>query len=423
MKEKSNSNDLHSKNKEHRVNNNAKEVAPQNNTYNDKTHGIRSGLEKKISVEVKDYIILITYAVILYAIVANINAVKDFLRLIIGVLSPVLIGAACAYVLNIPMRFFERKLFKRLDTSKKPFVRKLKRPFSIITTYITVFIIITILIIFLVPQISHSILSLASNMNNYITSLQNLIKDLSQRFNLSGDFWQMVTVNWNEILTKGSQLLSATLPQIYSITKSLTNGIINIVMGLIVSVYILAKKEKLIRIMKQLIFAYVSKRTANKIVDTGAQFNKSFQGFIAGQITEAFILGALVFIGMLIFNFPYAVLCSVIITFTSIIPFFGAWLGGIPSAFIILMVDPSKVLWFIIFIIVLQQLEGNIIYPKVMGNSIGIDGLWVLISLIVGGSLFGIAGMILGIPVFAVIYTIIARSTKLRLNEREIDID
>ena len=189
------------------------------------------------------------------------------------------------------------------------------------------------------------------------------------------------------------------------------------------SVYVLAKKEKLIRIMKQLIFAYTSKRTANRILDTGAQFNKSFQKFISGQITEAFILGVLVLIGMFIFNFPYAVLCSGIIAVTAIIPFFGAWLGAIPSAFIILMVDPPKVIWFIIFIIVLQQLEGNIIYPKVMGNSIGLDGLWVLVSLIVGGSLFGIGGMIVGIPAFAVIYAILARVTKRRLKERGIEIE
>ncbi|MGI6050751.1 MAG: AI-2E family transporter [Acetivibrionales bacterium] len=384
---------------------------------------IRGEKGEKLKGGLLTYIILITYAVLLYLLVSNIGTVKNYLKLLIQVLSPIIMGLVFAYVLNIPMRFFERVFYKKLELSKRALVRKLKRPLAIVTTYVAVALVLTILVLFFGPQITDSIVNLVSNMNNYISSLNNFINDLTQRFDLSSELWKTITINWNEIITKGSELISATLPQVYNLTKSLTSGIINIVMGIIVSVYVLAKKEKLIRIMKQLIFAYTSKCTANRILDTGAQFNKSFQKFISGQITEAFILGVLVLIGMLIFNFPYAVLCSGIIAVTAIIPFFGAWLGAIPSAFIILMVDPPKVIWFIIFIIVLQQLEGNIIYPKVMGNSIGLDGLWVLVSLIVGGSLFGIGGMIVGIPAFAVIYAILARVTKRRLKERGIEIE
>lgn len=406
------------KNEAGNVTGNGTDDMRENGPYNGRVNGTR----KKLSGRIKGNLILITYAVLLYLLVSNISVVKNSLGVILGVLSPVIMGLVFAYVLNIPMRFFELNFYKKLELSKRPFIRKLKRPLSIVTTFVAVILVLTVLILFFAPQISDSIASLASNMNNYISSLNNFINDLSQRFDLSGELWKTITINWNEILTKGSQIISTTLPQIYTITKSLTSGIINIVMGIIVSVYLLAKKEKLIRIMKQLLYAYTSKRTANRFIDTGAQFNKSFQGFISGQLTEAFILGVLVLIGMLIFKFPYAVLCSGIIAVTAIIPFFGAWLGAIPCAFIILMVDPSKVIWFFIFIVVLQQLEGNIIYPKVMGNSIGIDGLWVLLSLIVGGSLFGIAGMLLGIPAFAVIYAIIARITRRRLEDRGIDV-
>ena len=172
--------------------------------------------------------------------------------------------------------------------------------------------------------------------------------------------------------------------------------------------------------MKQLLYAFTTKETATKIVDTGVQANKTFQNFIAGQATEALILGGLVLLGMLIFNFPYAVLCSVIIAVTALIPIFGAWIGTIPCVFIILMAQPQKALWFVVFIVILQQLENNLIYPKVVGDSIGLDGLWVLFALIVGGSLFGLAGMLMGIPAFAVLYVIIRRITRRKLKEKNI---
>ncbi len=368
------------------------------------------------------YILLITYAVLLYVAVSHISTVLGGLKTILGVLTPFILGLVFAYVLNILMSLYERKLFNKLNRAKKPFFRRLPRPLSILTTFITVFAFITIVILFLIPQLKESIVTLSSNMNLYLDSLNKFINNLAQRFHLSGEIWNSITLNWNEIITKSSQFVSTAIPQIYNITKMLTNGIINIVIGLIVSVYLLAKKEKLIRIQKQLIYAYTPKNTANKIIDTGVQANKTFQGFIAGQITEAVILGILVLIGMLIFNFPYAVLCSVILAVTALIPILGPWIGTTPCAFIILMAQPQKVLWFILFIVILQQLDNNLIYPRVVGNSVGLDGLWVLFALIVGGSLFGLAGMLIGIPVFAVLYTIIGRITKRRLRERNVDV-
>ena len=203
-------------------------------------------------------------------------------------------------------------------------------------------------------------------------------------------------------------------------TLNLTNSIINFLIGLVVSIYLLAQKEKLILILKKLVYAFTTKSTSAKLIDVGAQANITFQNFISGQITEAFILGSLVFLGMLIFGFPFAVLCSVIIAITAVIPIFGAWIGAIPSAFIILMVEPPKAFWFLVFLIILQQFEGNIIYPKVVGNSIGLDGLWVLFAIIVGGSLFGLVGVLLGIPTFAVLYVIVRRVTNQKLKEKNI---
>ena len=373
----------------------------------------------KIGPRLKGYFLLITYAILLYLAVSNIKSVMVFLSTIIMVLSPFILGIIFAYVLNIIMVFFERHLFNRLEKSKKPFLRKLQRPLSILTTFIVVLLFLTIISLFMVPQLTESITTLKSNMNVYLDSLNKFINDLADRYDLTGDIWNEISVNWNEIFNKSSKFVSAVIPQIYNFTKNLTNGIINIIIGIFVSIYLLAKR-KTDKDHETTIICLTSKETATKIIDTGVQANKTFQDFIAGQAIEALILGALVLLGMLIFNFPYAVLCSVIIAVTALIPIFGAWIGTIPCAFIILMAQPQKAIWFIVFIVVLQQLENNLIYPRVVGKSIGLDGLWVLFALIAGGSLFGLAGMLVGVPAFAVLYTIIRRVTKRKLKEKNI---
>jgi predicted PurR-regulated permease PerM len=372
----------------------------------------------EMSSRLKGYLFLITYAILLYLAVSNIDAVLAVIGRIIVVLSPFILGVLFAYVLNILMNLFERKVYIRLKTSRKPYIRKLFRPLSIFSTFAVVFAFLTVIALFLIPQLEESISTLTSNMGNYLQSINKFINDIAERFGLSGEIWKDITLNWNEILTKSSQFISAALPQIYNFTKSLTNGIINIIMGLIISIYLLSKKEKMITILKKLLYAFTPQKTANKVIDIGIQANRTFQSFISGQAIEALILGGLVFVGMLIFGFPYALLCSVIIAVTALIPVFGAWIGAIPSAFIILMAQPQKAVWFIVFIVILQQLENNLIYPKVVGESIGLDGLWVLFALVVGGSLFGLAGMLIGIPAFAVLYAIIRRITNRRLREK-----
>lgn len=374
----------------------------------------------ELGTKLKGYLLLITYGILLYLGVSHILEVLAFLGRILTVLAPFILGLLFAFILNIPMSLLERKLFYRLEKSKRPYMRKLKRPLSLITTFILMFSFITIIMLFLGPQLSQSIATLTTNSKGYLSTLERFINDIALRFNLTGELWSQFAINWNEIITRSTQFTTAALQGLFNLTMSLTNGIINFIMGLIVSAYLLAQKEKLTRIVKKLVYGFTSRSTAERLIDTGAQANKTFQNFVSGQLTEALILGILVFIGMLIFGFPYAVLCSVIIAVTAVIPIFGAWIGAIPSAFIILMVDPPKALWFIVFIVILQQLEGNLIYPKVVGNSIGLDGLWVLFALIVGGSLFGLAGMLLGIPTFAVFYVILRRVTHRKLREKNI---
>lgn len=368
----------------------------------------------------KNYLILITYAILLYLGIKNIGAVLAFLSNVIKILMPFILGVLFAYVLNILMSFFERKMLCKLDNSKKHFLRKTKRPLAILLTFLTVILFFTGIMNFVVPQLSQNIATLARKIPDYIKSVEYYINDKIDALNLRGDFWNTVNQNWNEIINKTSQFISTAVTGIFILTVGLTNTIIDFFLSLIITIYILSAKEKLIRIIKKLIYAFLPERTSARILDIGSQANKTFQGFIAGQLTEALILGVLVFIGMLIFRFPYALLCSTIIAVTAIIPIFGAWIGIVLSAFIVFMAEPSKTLWFILFIIILQQIEGNLIYPRVVGSSIGLDGLWVLFGLVVGGSLFGIVGMLLGIPAFAVLYAIIRRVTNRRLKEKNI---
>lgn len=368
----------------------------------------------------KNYLILITYAILLYLGIKNIGAVLAFLSNVIKILMPFILGVLFAYVLNILMSFFERKMLCKLDNSKKHFLRKTKRPLAILLTFLTVILFFTGIMNFVVPQLSQNIATLARKIPDYIKSVEYYINDKIDALNLRGDFWNTVNQNWNEIINKTSQFISTAVTGIFILTVGLTNTIIDFFLSLIITIYILSAKEKLIRIIKKLIYAFLPERTSARILDIGSQANKTFQGFIAGQLTEALILGVLVFIGMLIFRFPYALLCSTIIAVTAIIPIFGAWIGIVLSAFIVFMAEPSKTLWFILFIVILQQIEGNLIYPRVVGSSIGLDGLWVLFGLVVGGSLFGIVGMLLGIPAFAVLYAIIRRVTDRRLKEKNI---
>ncbi|WP_283699386.1 AI-2E family transporter, partial [Clostridium perfringens] len=214
---------------------------------------------------------------------------------------------------------------------------------------------------------------------------------------------------------------SAFLGYLLDFTLGITYGVINFFLSLILAIYMLASKEILISQLKLIIYAFVSKNKADRIIELGKMCNEMFSKFILGQCTEALVIGVLCFIGMIILKMPYALLISVVIGVTALIPVFGAFLGTIPSAFIILIMDPIKALWFIIFIIVLQQLEGNLIYPRVVGSSIGLSALWVMFAMIVGGSLFGIIGMLIGIPIFGVVFKILKRVANRKINEKGIE--
>lgn len=369
--------------------------------------------------KIKDYIFLSTYIILLIFFFINIKDIMNFLYKFLGILKPFIWGIAIAFILNIPVKLIE----KNLGNGK--FFKGMKRSFSITLTFLFFILAITLFILFVIPQLLSSISTLMNSIPEYLSQFEKFL-DVNAINNSQSQVMMQNIINellnmWKEILKVTSQIVGTSLGYLLDFTLGITYGVINFFLALILAIYMLASKEILISQLKLIIYAFVSKNKADRIIELGKMCNEMFSKFILGQCTEALVIGVLCFIGMIILKMPYALLISVVIGVTALIPVFGAFLGTIPSAFIILIIDPIKALWFIIFIIVLQQLEGNLIYPRVVGSSIGLSALWVMFAMIVGGSLFGIIGMLIGIPIFGVVFKILKRVANRKINEKGIE--
>ncbi|WP_415335968.1 AI-2E family transporter [Clostridium perfringens] len=369
--------------------------------------------------KIKDYIFLSTYIILLIFFFINIKDIMNFLYKFLGIIKPFIWGIAIAFILNIPVKLIE----KNLGNSK--FFKGMKRSFSITLTFLFFILAITLFILFVIPQLLSSISTLMNSIPEYLSQFEkflevNAINNSQSQVMMQNIINELLNM-WKEILKVTSQIVGTSLGYLLDFTLGITYGVINFFLSLILAIYMLASKEILISQLKLIIYAFVSKNKADRIIELGKMCNEMFSKFILGQCTEALVIGVLCFIGMIILKMPYALLISVVIGVTALIPVFGAFLGTIPSAFIILIMDPIKALWFIIFIIVLQQLEGNLIYPRVVGSSIGLSALWVMFAMIVGGSLFGIIGMLIGIPIFGVVFKILKRVANRKINENGIE--
>lgn len=340
-----------------------------------------------------------------------------------GVIKPFLIAIAIAFVLNIPMKFFENKVLGGLERSKRKGVNNLRRPLSIILTLVTVIGLIIALVTFIIPQLSDSVATLGKTIPTYMESFEKMVEQYATSTDILNNLWNEFLKVWKDVLQVVGQVTGGLLSQVVNTTIGLTSSIVNFFIGLVIAIYMLLSKEKLILQMKKFIYAFINENASNKIMEIGRIANVKFSKFIAGQCAEAVILGVLCFIGMTIFSMPYALLISTIVGVTAIVPIFGALIGTIPGAFIILMVDPMKAVWFIVLIIVIQQLEGNLIYPIVVGGSIGLSAIWIMFAMMIGGSTFGILGILIGIPLFGVIYVVMSTVINKRLKDKGISVD
>lgn len=371
----------------------------------------------------KGNILLATYIVVLAYVFMNLSTVGGFISGITGIIKPFLIAICIAFVLNLPMKFFENKvldyLFKNIKNEK---VNNVKRPLAILLTFVTIIGLIIGLVTFVIPQLIESGSTLVKNIPGYLSSLEGLMEEYMGSTDVFNDIWNEVMAMWQDILQIVGQVTGTVLSQVLDITMGVTSTIVNFFMGMLVAIYILLSKEKLSLQSKKVIYAFIEENKADKVMKVAKISHYKFSKFVSGQVIEAFILGFLCFIGMSIFKMPYALLISTIVGVTALIPIFGALIGTVPGMFIIFMVDPMQALYFLILIVVIQQLEGNLIYPMVVGNSIGLSAIWVLFAITVGGSTFGIIGILIGIPLFGVIYTVFSIVVNKRLKNKNLDL-
>ncbi len=334
-----------------------------------------------------------------------------------GVLSPLIIGICIAFILNIALEFIEERMLKPLPAKAK-WIHGHKRGISVVLTYTFAISMVIMISFFIVPQVVKSLKTLIDTLPGYSEAVQGYATNLYKQLGLSKEIWDQVISNFNNITSSVTKFTGNMVNALIGITIGLTSGVIDFFVGLVLSIYILLSKEKLINSLKKLNRAYLSERAARRVTYVMGEINQTFSKFIGGQLLESLALGLLCFIGMLILRIPYAPLVSTLVAVTSVIPVLGAYLGIVPAAFIIFMESPIKTLIFLIFITVLQQIESNLIYPKIVGNAIGLDGFWVLLAIVMAGKMFGLIGMIIGVPAMAVIYTIVRRDTNKKLIEK-----
>lgn len=380
-------------------------------------------MKKLLGDKFKEYWGVITYTIVLAYIIFNVTSLVDGAQNFLGIISPFIVGIAIAFVLNLVMRIYEIKVLKFLDSKNFLKYKKLKRPLSVALTFITVFTVIIGLIIFIIPQLIDSIATLTDAIPGYIRSFESIINKYMSETEVLANLWNNFLVAWKEILQFAGGVIASSLSSVVNITVGFTSSLINFILSLIFSIYMLINKEKLQLQLKRVIYALLKSNKADKVIYVGKVANEAFSSYIGGQCIEAVIIGFLCFIGMLILNMPYALLISVLVGVTALVPIFGAFIGTIPSAFIIMIIDPVKAIWFIVFIIVLQQIEGNLIYPKVVGESVGLPPIWVMLAMLIGGNTFGLLGMLLGIPTCAVFYKLFREFINKKLNNKNLTIN
>lgn len=351
--------------------------------------------------KIKKPIFLITYGLILFFLLLNFKVLTSFTTSFLALISPFLWGLALAYLLNIPYTYIlERILRARKD--EKHFGKK--KALSIVFSYVLFILIILLSVSLLIPQLIDSVNEFISNFSGYYTSLEALFIQLSQKIELTATFWsdlQNIIISYKQQVM---QIVNSILPSIINVATGTANGIVNVIFTLILSAYFLASKEKLGKLVKDSFAAFTNQKTISYLGHVLDLSNETFRGFIVGQLTDALIVGIITFIGATIFKFPYPILIGFIAGITNIIPVLGPFIGAVPCFFIILMAAPDKALWYLVFVVVLQQIDGNFICPKIVGDSIGLDGIWVIFAVIVGGGLFGIIGSFLCVPVFAILF-------------------
>ena len=377
----------------------------------------------KNKFSMRNLLIAITFTVFLVFFFINLSWFWDLLKGFLGIITPFLVGFLIAYILNFPYKFLYTKAFGKMGEKHK-FLKKFRMPLALVITYLGTFAVFAALIMVLIPQIIINLSNLARDLPVYFESAQKALTSVTQKLSeLQLPFFQNFSVDEmlkgiTDFFTGSQDLTKTVLNWMQGFVGNTMTGVYNMLMGVVISIYFLIFKEQLCRQLKKLAVAFIPIKYLPKLYEIVDITDTKCGRFLVGDILDAALLGVIFFVILTVFNFPYAPLIAVLCGVANIIPFFGPFIGAIPSAFILFLVDPWLALWFIIISFVIQQIDGNILKPKIIGNQVGLSSFWVLFSVIVGGALFGIPGFILGTPIYAVIYSLVAKKAGNKIEEK-----
>ncbi len=362
----------------------------------------------------RSLVLLITYAVVLVAVIVKLDAVTGWLGGMAAAFQPLVIGGVIAFILSRPCNFFARLYDKALPAQ----MRRGARPLAVVTVYLVVIALITVLVSMVVPELTHSIEMFMGNLNTYAANFQELFDWLAAKLELEQlanlDLSTGISDSLQKLLTGALDALTNTLPHLIGMTGVLVSAVVTGVISLVFSIYMLSGAPRLTAQCRRLVEAYLPRWAAGTVLSVTRLTADTFSKYVSGQMIEACILGGLCFLGMCIFRFDYAPLISVAVGVFALIPIAGAYLGAVLAVLLLVMIDPWQAVWFLVFLVALQQLEGNLIYPRVVGTSMGLPGIWVLAAVTVGGSLLGLVGMVVSVPLVAVAYTLLKQDLRAR---------
>ena len=372
--------------------------------------------------KIKGYCIVAAFTVVFYLALSNLQKLSGVFRAVAGLLTPFVIGLIIAFLLGGILRWFERYAFGWLANHPLEKRRRLVRPLSLACSYLLLFLVLGVLISVVTPQLADSMRMLVENIQPFFMRVTEWANDYAKTIELTPEVWAQITA-WLEqamaALFNFVPRLLGMLPEFYQFAVSVGGGVFTFLMGVILSIYMLLDKEHLLEQFGRFGRAFLSKTTVDRVGHLTRITVETLEKYVGGQLLDALIVGVVSVCGLALLRFPYAMLVGTVMGITNIIPFFGPVLGAIPGFLIILTADPVKALWYILFVVIVQQVDGNLLVPRIIGNSVGLPPLWVLFSVIVGGGIFGIPGMILGTPLFAVFYRLTARAVRFQEAQNE----
>lgn len=371
---------------------------------------------KKIS---KWLIGVVTVCILIYLGVQNINAVADAVSWILGLILPLILGVFFALILNVPLRFFETHIWRKTG---KPKLQKLRRPVAFIVSLVVILAAISGVVWLVIPELVDAIKVISQSIIALIDDLSTMDQAALAELPFGN---ALLSIDWDELLSSLQNWLKNQSGNImdtaFGTIGSIVGGVVNFFLAFIFAVYVLFGKEKLKKQATRLIQAWLPPKFSSWVIHAASVSNTNFRNFVSGQTLEAVILGSLCMIGMLILRLPYAPMVGALVGVTAFIPIIGAWIGAIVGAFMIFTVDPIKTVIFVAFLLILQQFEGNIIYPRVMGSRVNLPGMWILAAVTIGGGIAGPIGMLLSVPISSTIYVLVREATEKREQKLALD--